>query len=232
MPDDRAAMPPRTLLEQLIRQRCQTYPEFVESVERFARDHGEDGTLSIRHVQRLAAGHRGDGLPLGAVRPATARLLRRIFDRSIQELLGPAWPEGSGEEEIGPHPLRVAVAIVVKGRDVLVVRPRDGAVHRAVWRFPAGIVKPGAEPREVAVGETLAETGVHGVVVRELGSRQHPATNVLCDYLLCDYLAGEATNADASENAGVTWVAKADITRCIPREQVYPPVLVALGVPA
>ncbi|MFB9908483.1 hypothetical protein [Allokutzneria oryzae] len=79
--------PPRTVLERLIRQRRQTFEEFVEYAETFAREHAEPGTLSVRHLQRLAAGRRSDGTPLGPVRPATARLLERIFDMSIGELL-------------------------------------------------------------------------------------------------------------------------------------------------
>jgi hypothetical protein len=51
-------------------------------------------------------------------------------------------------------------------------------------------------PEIVAVRETLGETGVHCSVVRSLGSRLHPITNVMCDYLLCEYLGGDATNVD------------------------------------
>ncbi|MGO1049300.1 hypothetical protein [Crossiella sp. CA198] len=78
---------PRTVLEQLIRDRRQTFEEFVEFAEEFARDQKEQGTLSVRHLQRLVAGRRSDGGPLGSVRPATARLLERIFGVSIDELL-------------------------------------------------------------------------------------------------------------------------------------------------
>jgi hypothetical protein len=79
----------RTVLEQKIRERQQTYEEFVESAEVFAREHGEVGTLGVRHLQRLASGHGPGGRSLGPVRPATARLLERIFDLSIDELLAP-----------------------------------------------------------------------------------------------------------------------------------------------
>ncbi len=79
----------RTVLEQKIRERRQTYEEFVEAAEVFAREHGEVGTLGVRHLQRLASGHGLGGRPLGPVRPATARLLERIFDLSIDELLAP-----------------------------------------------------------------------------------------------------------------------------------------------
>lgn len=76
--------PPRTLLEQLIRQSCMTYEEFVQHAETFARDHHEPGTLSLRHLQRLVSGR-----PLGALRPATARLLEHLFGEPITTLLAP-----------------------------------------------------------------------------------------------------------------------------------------------
>lgn len=79
----------RTVLEQKIKERRQTLVEFVEFAEIFAREHKEPGTLSLRHLQRLIAGHGPKGQPLGPLRPATVRLLENIFERSIDELLGP-----------------------------------------------------------------------------------------------------------------------------------------------
>ena len=79
--------PARTLLEQKIREQRRTLEEFVEYAEQFAREHGEPGTLSLRHLQRLTSGRGRNGQPLGPVRAATARLLERIFELSIDELL-------------------------------------------------------------------------------------------------------------------------------------------------
>lgn len=76
--------PPRTLLEQRIRQRCMTFEEFVQYAEAFARDHREPGTLSLRHLQRLVSGR-----PVGSLRPATARLLERLLGEPIATLLAP-----------------------------------------------------------------------------------------------------------------------------------------------
>ncbi|MCA1671122.1 MAG: hypothetical protein LC799_02570 [Actinobacteria bacterium] len=77
-------MPPpvgvaRTVLEQRIRERRQTFEEFASYAEVFARQHGEAGTLSVRHLQRLISG----GGTASRLRPATARLLERIFDDDI-----------------------------------------------------------------------------------------------------------------------------------------------------
>src|SRR5690349_19314143 len=90
MADRQGDKPARTVLEQKIRERRQTLDEFVNYVETFRREHHETGTLSLRHLERLIAGHRGDGRPLGPIRPATARLLEGIFGLTTDELLAPA----------------------------------------------------------------------------------------------------------------------------------------------
>lgn len=92
--------PARTELARQIRQRRMTFQEFIEYAERFARENGEVGTLSFRQLQRLAAGRRPDGNPLGPVRPPTARLLEHIFGLSIDELLGP--PGGDQSPDVVP----------------------------------------------------------------------------------------------------------------------------------
>jgi hypothetical protein len=90
----------RTLLEQMIKERRETFEEFAESAEVFAREHGESGTISLRHLQRLVAGRGTGGEPLGTVRPATARLLERIFGVSVEELLSPP-AEAMSAETVG-----------------------------------------------------------------------------------------------------------------------------------
>ncbi|WP_200834760.1 transcriptional regulator [Amycolatopsis alkalitolerans] len=88
-----SARPFRTVLEQKIRERRLTLEEFSEYAERFARENAEPGTLSVRHLNRLVAGHGPKGEPLGQLRPATARLLERIFAVPVDELL--ASPRGA-----------------------------------------------------------------------------------------------------------------------------------------
>lgn len=78
---------PRTLLEKLIWERHETFAEFAEFATKFARDCGEPGTLSERHVKRLASGRGDGGKPLGLPKQATARLLERIFGVKIEDLL-------------------------------------------------------------------------------------------------------------------------------------------------
>ncbi|MGH3770835.1 MAG: hypothetical protein ACRDRW_05475, partial [Pseudonocardiaceae bacterium] len=84
---------PRTLLEQHIRQLCMTHEEFVQHAQDFAQDNREPGTLSLRHLQRLLSGQ-----PLGALRPATARLLERLLGEPITTLLTPPKPVANDSE--------------------------------------------------------------------------------------------------------------------------------------
>lgn len=122
--------------------------------------------------------------------------------------------------------LRVAIAVVVRDADVLLVcRRGDGELR---WQFPAGMVKPGADPSTVAVQETHGETGVHCTIREQLGERVHPATGVLATYYLADHLAGEASNLDPLENVDVAFVPRAALTRFIQRDQIFPPILTAL----
>lgn len=74
---------PRTRLEERIRALPMTLEEFVQHAETYARGHDLDGTLSLRHLQRLITGDRP------TVRPATARLLEALLGQTIDELLAP-----------------------------------------------------------------------------------------------------------------------------------------------
>lgn len=133
----------------------------------------------------------------------------------------PASPSGSVQA------LRVAIAVVLREDQVLLVRRRDKG-NGIAWQFPAGIVKPGETPEDVAVRETLAETGAHCSVAGHIGGRLHPVTGVLCDYFRCLYLTGDADNLDNVENSAVTWAARRDVAKFIERDSIYPPALIVL----
>lgn len=123
--------------------------------------------------------------------------------------------------------LRVAIAVVVRDEEVLLVCRRGS--DALSWQFVGGVVKPDASPAVVAVAETHSETGVRCSVREHLGSRLHPETKVIAEYYLCDWLMGEATNRDQIENADVTWVPRQQLTRFIPAQSIYPPILEALA---
>jgi tetratricopeptide (TPR) repeat protein len=93
--------PARTLLEHLIRiERGETYEQFVTYAEEFARRNRLRGTLSLRHLLRLASGRKQDGSPVGKPRPATVDLLERIFGVPIGELLTPPKNESADRETV------------------------------------------------------------------------------------------------------------------------------------
>jgi len=134
---------------------------------------------------------------------------------------------------VGPpqvQALRVAIAVVMRGADVLLVCRQDGS--DITWQFPAGIVKPGGSAQKVAVRETLNETGVHCSIRSHLGERLHPITRAFCSYFACDYGHGEAINGDSSENVAVAWAPIRELSRYIPTDRVFPPILSALEAAA
>lgn len=172
------------------------------------------------HPQTVAGWHARPGIVpraemQAALDTAYERALPPVRSRFAQ-LIRPAAAQA----------LRVAAAVVVRRGEVLLVQRRDGGPLD--WQFPAGVVKPGADAAAVAVRETRGETGVHCTARESLGSRVHPQTGVDIEYVLCDHLMGEPTNLDQAENADTLWAPISALTRFIPAERIYPPVLTAL----
>lgn len=173
--------------------------------------------VSVRSVAAWRAN------PTMIPQPETQRILDTAYERAGDAvrrrfIARPATPR--------PEALRVAIAVVRRGGDALLVCRQDG--DDIAWQFPAGIVKPGGNAAKVAVRETLDETGVHCMVREHLGERLHPHTRAVCDYFICDYVHGEAVNGDASENVAVAWAPIGELGRFIPADRIYPPILTAL----
>jgi hypothetical protein len=158
----------RTLLEQRIRERCPTFEEFVQYAETFARDHHEPGTLSLRHLQRLVSGR-----PLGTLRPATARLLERIFGEPIAALRAPPKTATAGADPASElrrlldatrRVDRSTITLLHQQLDVLrrldhqlgavVVHDELNAKIRQVHRLAAHSIAPGTrEPLDALLSE-------------------------------------------------------------------------------
>lgn len=96
--------PARTVLEAKIWERTETLPEFIEHAADVAHRFREPGTLGERNLKRLMSGRNPDGTPVGRPRPATARLLERIFGLTIEQLLAPARDSVVSDE--GEHEIR------------------------------------------------------------------------------------------------------------------------------
>lgn len=79
---------PQTLLQLLIRRRDASYEGVVRELGEFARRRGIDGTISARHLQRLARRERAtSGRPTAL--PGTRRLLAEFFGRPFNDLVSP-----------------------------------------------------------------------------------------------------------------------------------------------
>ncbi|MFI8499425.1 NUDIX hydrolase [Streptomyces sp. NPDC085524] len=184
------------------------------------------GRLGV-HPQTVAGWHARPGT---VPRPDMQAALDTLYEKAKPPVRLRFARLAQPPEATAAQALRVAIAVVLRGAEVLLVQRRDG--DGLQWQFPAGVVKPGAEPAAVAVKETRAETGVHCTVRQPLGSRLHPATGVQAEYVLCDHLMGEAANLDPAENAEAAFVPITSLTRFIPADRIFRPVLDALGVAA
>ncbi|MGH3913847.1 MAG: hypothetical protein ACRDTC_10625 [Pseudonocardiaceae bacterium] len=130
--------PARTLLEQRIRERNMTFEEFAEHAEAFARDHREPGTLSLRHLQRLVSGRSP-----GTLRPATARLLERIFGEPISALLAPPKTDSGHDDEDPASELRqhFATARRVDSSTIALLHQQLGTIRRLDRQLGAAFVR-------------------------------------------------------------------------------------------
>ncbi|MGH3434319.1 MAG: NUDIX domain-containing protein [Thermocrispum sp.] len=145
-------------------------------------------------VRTVATWHqRPDRVP----QTDTQQLLDTALERA-PEAAKQRFAQLIGDADSAPPPpedtvaLRVAIAVVVRDSEVLLVQRRGEDGGGISWQFPAGMIKPGAKAEKVAVREALGETDVHCAVVRHLGRRLHPVTHVVAEYLLCEYLGGAA----------------------------------------
>ncbi len=184
----------------------------------------------LSDVAALTALYRAPGKPAST----EEKTERRELHRALCKVLGVRQDEfaagiaDSVTDHAGPPALKVAIAVVTDGPNVLLVSPRNRHCDMS-WQFPAGVVKPGTNAAMVAVQETYFETGVHCSVRERLGARLHPITGVFCEYFLCDYLGGTAENRDVVENVSTVWVERDVLPNFIPADRTYPPILQALA---
>lgn len=205
------------------------------ALQRALRESNETFAATLGISPRAVAKWHAE--PNSRPRHETQQLLDRVLERTSAavrarfavELAPQELPEQPLTTSDSGHALRVAIAVVVNDGNVLMVQRREDNGSSS-WQFPAGMIKPRASAETTAIRETLSETGVHCRVTRHLGSRLHPITQVYCEYLLCEYLGGEAQNMDVVENVSVIWTSSDRLTRFIPAETVFPPILDALEV--
>jgi 8-oxo-dGTP diphosphatase len=180
-------------------------------------------------VRTVAAWHdKLELVPRADVQQILDTALEQASPSALERFARLLEADGIPAQRPGVQALQVAIAVVVCDAQVLLVCRRSDDPAALTWQFPAGVIKPGASPDLVAVRETLAETGIHCSPARRLGRRVHPITGVLCEYVLCDYLTGEARNTDVVENVDAAWAPVDTLAKFIPLDRIYPPVLDAL----
>lgn len=119
------------------------------------------------------------------------------------------------------HPRLAALAVVLRGDDVLLVRRRNEP-DAGLWGFPGGHVELGESVGAAAARELLEETGVEAlprgtidtvdVILREDGVLQY---HFLLVAVRCDYVAGTPEAADDVHEAA--WVAIPEVmARALP----------------
>jgi 8-oxo-dGTP diphosphatase len=211
-----------THLKTVLDARGWSYLRFRREYERTAQQLGLGAqTIGRRQFERWAR-----GLLVTAPRPDACMILEHLLGEPAAVLLSPA-EHVPATADSGPVALVVAIALVVYGHAVLLVRRRrpEGLLD---WQFPAGIVKPCDQPAQVAAAEVAAETGIAVNVRERIGCRVHPITGAQCEYFLCDYLHGQPANLDPQENAEVAWAPIAGLDRYIDPELIYVPARDAL----
>jgi 8-oxo-dGTP pyrophosphatase MutT (NUDIX family) len=109
----------------------------------------------------------------------------------------------------------VVVAVVNHNGRVLLVHRKPVRPPTLHWQFPSANLRPGEDPAAIAVKEVAGETGVTAKAIRSLGIRRHPLTKKWCEYIACEWVAGEGVNRDTDENIYVRWVEKGDVTAYI-----------------
>ncbi|SMD20542.1 helix-turn-helix transcriptional regulator [Lentzea albidocapillata] len=132
----------RTVLGLRIQQSRLTFEELAEQVEIFARESGEIGTLSPRHVQRLCAGK----LTPEQLRAPTVRLLERYFESSIEELLAAPQESVAVAGRSGSRSARASSALAVarqrKGHSQESFAEEVGVAFSTVGRWERGECMP------------------------------------------------------------------------------------------
>jgi mutator protein MutT len=90
-------------------------------------------------------------------------------------------------------PIRVSIAIVRRGDDVLICQRKSDAVLGGFWEFPGGKLLAHETPPAAAVREVTEELGIHVVADRalEVITFTYPHGTVELHPILCDYRSGE-----------------------------------------
>ncbi|MEN9225145.1 MAG: A/G-specific adenine glycosylase [Thermostichus sp. DRC_bins_24] len=103
-----------------------------------------------------------------------------------------------------PHK-QIAVAVVLRGQEILIDRRLETSMLSGLWEFPGGKIEPGETAAECVVREVKEEIGIDIEVVTELATIEHAYTHFTITLIafICRYLGGEAQALQCTE---VRWV--------------------------
>jgi A/G-specific adenine glycosylase len=109
-----------------------------------------------------------------------------------------------------PHK-QIAVAIVLRGKEILIDRRLESSMLSGLWEFPGGKIEPGETAAECVVREVKEEIGIDIEVVVPLATIEHAYTHFTVTLIafICRYLGGEAQALQCSE---VRWVSPAELS--------------------
>src|ERR1700716_783679 len=160
LPAETPSGPLGALIEGERQRRSWTRRELASRVCRAGRVEGVALTTTEKAVERW---ERRGAVPL----PAVLRALAAALERPVEDLTALTPHGGFMSQTIATAPLRGSLPVVIRRPQTLLLRRRDNGL----WQWPAGIVKPEADPRRVAIDCTLSETGVSVTVERSIGER-------------------------------------------------------------
>lgn len=93
------------------------------------------------------------------------------------------------------------VAVIVRGRDVLIAQRNPEDTFGSFWEFPGGRKNPGETFEDCVVRETLEELGVNVSVKKKLMEirREYNGKVIWLNFFLCDYLSGVPCPLDCQD---------------------------------
>lgn len=89
--------------------------------------------------------------------------------------------------------VNVAIAIVARGRDILICQRKSDATLADFWEFPGGKIEPGETPSQCAAREVLEEVGlaIEPVESLPLIEFEYSDVRVRLHPFFCKYVSGD-----------------------------------------
>lgn len=99
----------------------------------------------------------------------------------------------------------VAAGVVLRGKQVLLTRRRQGAHLAGYWEFPGGKLEPGEPPERAVVRECAEECGIEVQVrgILEVAFHRYPEKDVLLLFYECTCEVGEVRHLEVEDHAWV-----------------------------